>query len=97
MDDEKVEYSYECLYYAYTVSDDDTSTRKNLTHPMTRPTGKTYIGGYLSKEILVLHYFANSTHRDRYAAGAFFELVKSVKSMKKLDALRLKYYYSYYI
>ena len=26
-----------------------------------------------------------------------FELVKSIKKMKKLDALRLKKYYSYYI
>ena len=34
------------VYYGYIFSDDNTSMRKHLTHPETRPTDKTNIGEY---------------------------------------------------
>ena len=78
-----------CVYYVYIVSDDDTSMRKYLPHPETRPTGKKNIGGYLPKEISVPEWVSDPTHRAKCVAGSFFELVNNFKSMKKLYALRL--------
>ena len=85
------------ILYEYIVSDDDNKMKKYLTHPATRPTGKKNIGGRLPKEIPEPKWFADPTHRAKCVAGAFFDLVKSHKKMTKLDALRLKKYYSYYI
>ena len=63
---------------------------------MTTPTSNQNIGGYLPKEIPIPK-FSDPNHRTKCISGVLFELVKSVKSMKKLDALILKKYYSYYI
>ena len=99
MDDENDTYSYRCLcvYYEYIVSDDDTSMRKHLNDHMKRPTCKKNIGGYLFEEIPVPTWFSDPAHRTKCVVGAFFELVKSIKSMKRLDEMILKKYYSYYI
>ena len=85
------------IYYEYIVSDGDNKIKNCLTHPEKRPTGKKNIGGRLPAEIPVPKWFADPTHRAKCVAGAFFDLVKVHKKMTKLDALRLKKYYSYYI
>ena len=85
------------MFIEYIVSDDDSTMRKYLTHPDKKPAGRKNIGGCLPKEIPVSEWYADPTHRAKCVAGAFFKLVKSIKKMKKLDALRLKKYYSYYI
>ena len=69
----------------------------HMPHPVTRPTCKKHIGGSLPKEIPVPEYFSDPTHRSKCVTEAFFELAKSVKGIAKLDTLRLKKYYSYYI
>ena len=71
-----------CLYYVYTFSDDDTITRKHLTHPETKPVGKKSIGGRLPKDILVPQWFFELAHRGKCSSRSLFELVKIVKSMK---------------
>ena len=71
--------------------------RNYLNHPVTKPTCKKHIGGYLSKEISMPQWFTDPTHRAKCVSGEFFELVKIFKSLKKLEALRLKNYCSYYI
>lgn len=68
-----------------------------MTCPQTRPTGIKNIGGRLSKNIPEPKWFADPTYKDKCVAGAFFDLVKANKKMTKLDALRLKKYYSYFI
>ena len=45
-------------------------------------------------------YFADPTHRAKYLAGTFVEMTKGAKSVTKadkLDALRMKKYYSYFV
>ena len=86
-----------CVYYEYIVSDDDTTMKKYLTHPEKRPRGEVNIGGRLPKEIPVPKWFADPTHRAKCVAGKFFNYNKVNKNMSKLDCLRLKKYYSYYI
>ena len=86
-----------CVFYEYIVSDDDTTMKKYLTHPEKRPTGKVNIGGRLPKEIPVPKWFADPTHRAKCVAGKFFKYNKASNKMTKLDCLRLKKYYSYYI
>ena len=85
------------VFYEYIVSDDDTTMKKYLTHPAKRPTGVVNIGGRLPKEIPVPKWFADPTHRAKCVAGKFFQYNKTEKNMSKLDCLRLKKYYSYYI
>ena len=85
------------IFYEYIVSNDDNKMKKYLTHPEKRPTGKKNIGGRLPKQIPVPKWFADPTHRAKCVAGAFFYLIKCNKKMTKLDALRLKKYYSYFI
>ena len=63
---------------------------KYLAHPETRPICKTNIGGCLSKEIHVPECSSDPIHRNQCVEWIFFELVRSVKNMKKLDVLRLK-------
>ena len=70
---------------------------KHLIHPVIRPINKTTLGDYLPKEINVPQWFIDLIYRTKCIICTFFEIVKSIKSMKKLDALRLKKYYSYYI
>ena len=86
-----------CVYYEYIVSDDDTTMKNYLTHPDKRPRGEVNIGGHLPKEIPVPKWFADPTHRAKCVAGKFFKYNKTNKNMSKLDCLRLKKYYSYYI
>ena len=86
-----------CVYYEYIVSDDDTTMKKYLTHPEKRPRGEVNIGGRLPKEIPVPKWFADPTHCAKCVAGKFFNYNKKNKNMSKLDCLRLKKYYSYYI
>ena len=86
-----------CVYYKYIVSDDDTTMKKYLTRLDKRPRGEVNIGGRLLKEIPVPKWFADPTHRAKCIAGKFFKYNKTNKYMSKLDCLRLKKYYSYYI
>ena len=86
-----------CVFYEYIVSDDDTTMKKYLTHPDKRPKGAVNIGGRLPKEIPEPCWFADPTHRAKCVAGKFFKYNKSNSKMTKLDCLRLKKYYSYYI
>ena len=85
------------VYYEYIVSDDDTTMKKYLTHPAKRPRGEVNIGGRLPREIPAPKWFADPTHRAKCVAGKFFNYNKTEKKMSKLDCLRLKKYYSYYI
>ena len=85
------------IFYEYIVSDDDTTMKKYLTHPDKRPTGAVNIGGRLPKEIPVPKWFADPTHRAKCVAGKFFKYNATNSKMTKLDCLRLKNYYSYYI
>ena len=78
-------------------NEDNTSMMKHLIHPVIRPINKTTLGDYLPKEINVPQWFIDLIYRTKCIICTFFEIVKSIKSMKKLDALRLKKYYSYYI
>ena len=91
-------YNDDRLYfYEYTVSNDDMTTKKYLTHPEKKSTGKMNIGRRLPKEIPIPKWFADPTHRAKCVAGKFFNYNKASNKMTKLDCLRLKKYYSYYI
>ena len=72
------------------ISDDGTRMMDHLTHPKTRPIYKKHIGGYFSNQIPVPKSITDPTHRVKYFTGTFFDLVKSVNLIKKLDTLRLK-------
>ena len=88
------------IYLDYVVTDDDTKMKKFISHFKTRPRGKVNIGGCLPSTIPEPNWYADPTHRAKCVAGAFFELTKGRKSAKrahKLDAFRMKKYYSYYI
>ena len=85
------------VHYNYAITSDNTSMMKHMTYPETRTTGKKNIGDYLPKDIHVPQWFAEPSHNIKCFTGGLFELIKMIKSMKKLDALRLKKYYSYYI
>ena len=88
------------IFLDYVVTDDDTKMKKYLTHPKYRPNGKKNIGGQLPLSIPEPNWYADPTHRAKCVAGAFFELTKGKKSASrahKLDAFRMKKYYSYYI
>ena len=71
--------------------------RKYLAHPDKKPAGRKNIGECLPKEIPVPEWYTDPTHRVKCVLDSLFELVKSVKKMRKLDALKLKKYYLYYI
>ena len=88
------------IYLDYIITDDDTKMKKYLTHPKYLPRGKKNIGGSLPIEIPQPNWYADPTHRAKCVAGSFFELCKGKKSdirANKLDAFRMKKYYSYYI
>ena len=47
----------ECVYYIHICSDNETSMRKYLTHPETRPTGKNILVNIYLKRLLYLSGF----------------------------------------
>ena len=88
------------IWLEYIITDDDTNMKKYLTHPRYRPRGKTNIGGSLPLDIPEPKWYADPTHCAKCVAGSFFELAKGKKSDTrgtKLDAFRMKKYYSYFI
>ena len=88
------------IYYETIVTDDDTKLKKYIKHTAYKPRGFKNIGGVLPSNIPEPKWFADPTHRAKCVAGAFFEMTKGAKSSTrcmKIDALRMKKYYSYYI
>ena len=88
------------IWLEYVITDDDTKMKKYISHPKYRPRGKTNIGGSLPLDIPEPKWYADPTHRAKCVAGSFFELCKGKKSdirATKLDAFRMKKYYSYFI
>ena len=84
----------------YVITDDDIKMKSYIKHPKTRPKGKKNIGGSFPKHIPVPNWYADPTHRAKFMAGLFFELTKGKKAEvrgNKLDTLRMKKYYSYFI
>ena len=79
------------------VIDDDTCMRKVMSHPFTLPRGRKNKGGMLPRQINVPNWFYDPNHRAKCVGGMVFDLVSKHKTMNKLDALRLKKYYQYYI
>ena len=74
--------------------------KKYITHPHYKPRGWKNHGGSLPLDIPVPQWFADPTHRAKCVAGSFFEMTKGAKSdtrATKIDALRMKKYYSYFI
>ena len=97
----KIDAKYEGeLYLDTVVTDDDTKMKKYITHAEYKPRGWKNHGGSLPNHIPAPKWFADPTHRAKCVAGAFFEMTKGPKSSTratKLDALRMKKYYSYFI
>ena len=85
------------ILLSWIVIDDDTAMKKVLTHPSTLSRGKVNQGGILPQQIDVPTWFSDPNHRAKCVGGMVFDLISSTKSMHKLDALRLKKYYSYFI
>ena len=88
------------IYLDYVITDDDTKMKKFISHPEYKPRGWKNHGGSLPLDIPVPNWFADPTHRAKCVAGAFFETTKGPQSdtrATKLDALRMKKYYSYFI
>jgi hypothetical protein len=88
------------LHYDTVVTDDDTKLKQYLSHPWYRPNGKKNHGGELPLEIPQPKWFADPTHRAKCVAGVFFDIIKGPACpirATKLDALRMKKYYGYYI
>ena len=71
--------------------------KKVMTHPCKLPRGKKNVGGRLPIQIPVPSWFADPNHRSKCVGNVMFELVKEIKEMTKLDALRIKKYFSYFI
>ena len=88
------------VYLDYIVTDDDTKMKKYITHAQYKERGWKNHGGSLPSDIPEPNWFADPTHRAKCVAGAFFEMTKGAKTdirATKLDALRMKKYYSYFI
>ena len=97
----KLDKDYEGeIFLEYVITDDDTKMRSYIDHHKTKPRGKKNIGGSLPSHIPVPNWYADPTHRAKCVAGSFFDLTKGPKSetrANKLDAFRMKKYYSYFI
>ena len=94
----KMHKKYDGKMYLHTIiCDDDSKMRKVMQHPYTKPNGKVNQGGDLPMEIPVPEWFADPNHRAKSVGNVMFELVKTNKEMTKLDALRIKKYYSFYV
>ena len=88
------------IYLDTIVTDDDTKMKKFITHTKYKPRGWKNHGGSLPANIPEPKWFADPTHRAKCVAGSFFEMTKgpiSATRATKLDALRMKKYYSYFI
>ncbi len=88
------------IYLDYVITDEDTKMKKYISHPEYKARGWKNRGGSLPLDIPVPNWFADPTHRAKCVAGAFFEMTKGPQSdtrSTKLDALRMKKYYSYFI
>lgn len=88
------------MWLEYIITDDDTKIKKYISHPKYKPNGRKNIGGSLPVDIPEPNWYADPTHRAKCVAGSFFDLCKGKKSdtrATKLDAFRMKKYYSYYI
>ena len=71
-----------------------------MTYPSYAPNGWKSYGGCLPSHLIETKWFADPTYRAKCVAVVFFEMTKSgPKETKtsKLDALRMKKYYSYFI
>ena len=79
------------------VIDDDTCMVNIMSHPYTLPRGRKNIGGILPKQIEVPQWFCDPNYSAKCVGGMVFELVSKNKTMSKLDALRFKKQYQYYI
>ena len=77
--------------------DDHTTMKKVVSYPYHLPRGKMNKGGMLPKEIALPTWFCDPNHRSKCVGGMVFELVSKNKELTKLDALRLKKYYQYFI
>ena len=87
-------------YLDIIVTDDGTKMKKYITHAKYNPRGWKNIGGSLPDHIPEPNWFADPTHCAKYVAGDFFEMTKGPLSSTratKLNALRMKKYYSYFI
>ena len=71
--------------------------KKIMKHPYTSPRGRKNNGGDLPNQISPPSWFADPNHRAKSVGNIMFELVKNIKEMNKLDALRIKKYYSFYV
>ena len=82
------------------VTDDDTKMKKCITHPAYKPRGWINHGGSLPLDVPVPIWFTNMTHRDKCVTCSFYEMSKGAKSPNKatkIDYLRMKKYYSYFV
>ena len=82
------------------VTDNDIKMKKYITHAEYKERGWKNHGRSLPNDIPAPKWFADPTHRAKCVAGAFFEMTKGAKSdirAHKLDALRMKKYYSYFV
>ena len=79
------------------IIDDDTTMKKVISHPYTLPRGRINKGGLLPVQIIIPVWFCDPNHRSKCVGNMVFELVSKTKELTKLDALRLKKYYQYYI
>ena len=71
-----------------------------MTYPAYAPAGWVNHGGCLPSYLIEPSWFADPTHRAKCVAGVFFEMTKvgpKETRASKLDALRMKKYYSYFI
>ena len=79
------------------IIDDDTTMKKVISHPYTLPRGQINKGGLLPVQIIIPVWFCDPNYRSKCVGNMVFELVSRTKELTKLDALRLKKYYQYYI
>ena len=88
------------IFYETIVTDDDTKIKKYLTYPFYASRGWVNKGGCLPLHMVEPAWFADPTHRAKCVSGVFFEMTKGPQSKtraNKLDALRMKKYYSYFV
>ena len=76
---------------------DDTSIKKVLSHGWTLSRGRVKKGGLLPSQIDVPSWFVNPNHRAKCVDNMVYELASKHTKLIKLDSLRFKKYYQYYI
>ena len=88
------------VHYETVITGDDTKLRRYLSHLWYKGKGTKNHGGSLPIDIPESQRFADSTHHAKCVARVFFEMVKGLASPTraiKLDTLRMKKYYGYFI